>query len=67
MDIDTSMHIIEHKILQLIELLRTVFGSGHVQLVLFGYLRFFFFFFDLVFGIVGMLFWDFVYLIEGTG
>jgi len=45
MDIDTSMHIIEHKILQLIELLRTVFGSGHVQLVLFGYLRFFFFFF----------------------
>lgn len=52
MDIDTSMHIIEHKILQLIELLRTVFGSGHVQLVLFGYLRFFFFFFLIWFSVL---------------
>lgn len=34
-DIDTSMHIIEHKRLQLIELLRTVYGLRHVQVVYF--------------------------------
>jgi len=36
MDIDTSMHIIKHKRLQLIELLRTVFGLRHVQVVFFS-------------------------------